>query len=448
MDYRGVGIVSPAIRKRYQWRHLVQLVVGCVLVRLGDSRKDVAKRLQSLGPLEIISLLDGSPSADVPPRAGAAWADADDQRVLAIAHEAIPLLAAGLAEHFRRAKAGNILTHDGSMSPWLRGAMQRLASLYVMFGKPVQADGAHTLVAMSARPIRAREWGLPVFDATQFRFHGIHLLDAATRLPTIECIELARQTSSELDLREQQAFEQLETACDLFGARGAEVYTALREFITRHPITSLAEQRRYLEGKTMQLAAHFLASCYEPVQPHHLVNGKLYRCAGCGVPLIHSTVVQHVSCPIRQCKSFESPVLKNIARTASVQESWIAKAHVLQYWCGPGQDEIALYDAATAEGSSKLDVELYPGRDLCDLSLDAHMVGIDVKSHANPFVLAGSFSRGLGGLERFERKIVAINDQAISRFPDYLEILRRECRRPDVEFMSVTALRKTLRARG
>ncbi len=164
--------------------------------------------------------------------------------------------------------------------------------------------------------------------------------------------------------------------------------------------------------------------------------------------MVHSTVDQHVSCPIRQCKSFESPVLKSMARTVAVRDALIAKAHVLQYWCGPGQDEVALYDLATADGAGKLDAELYPGRDLCDLSLDAQLVGIDVKSHANPFVLAGSLSRDLGGLERFEKKIVAINDQALSRFPDYLEILRRESRRPEVEFTSVAALRKKLRARG
>lgn len=444
VDYRNVGIISPALRKRYQWRHLVQLVVACVLVQMGHTRKSVAKRMQSLAPAELLALLAPDEVATQP----AAVADAvDTARALELAHEAVPLLAAGLADHFRRARAGQPLVHDGGMSPWLRAAMMRLASLYVLHGAKVQADGAHTLVARCALPLRQREWDLPVLDASEFRFHGVRLLDPASRLPTIECIDLARQTSSELDLKEQQAFAQLDSTCDLFGSRGNEVYSLLREFITRRPITTAAEQRRFLEAENLQLAAPFLASCYEPVRPHHLVKGGLYSCATCGAPMLASTVDAHVSCTMRQCKAFESPIERASARPVPVQDALVAKPHILVYWCGPGQDEIALYDTATAAPPG-LEAALYPGRDRCDLSLDADGIGIDVKSHANPFLLAASLNRSVGGLELYSTKVIAINDQAISRFPEYLEILRRECNRSDVEFKSVGALRRELRARA
>ena len=448
VDYRNVGIIAPALRKRYQWRHLVQLVVACVLVQLGQTRKSVSKRMQSLAPTELVALLEHASSENAsPPGPHAPSVTVDESRALELAHEAVPLLAAGLADHFRRARAGQPLVHDAAMSHWLRAAMLRLASLYVLYGRPVQADGAHTLVANSTLPLREREWDLPVFDTPGFRFHGVRLLDPGTRLPTIECIDLARQTASELDLKEQQAFAQLESACDLFGSRGSEVYSALREFITRHPISSAAEQRRFLEAGNLQLAAPFLASCYEQVQPHHRVKGGLFRCATCGAPLIESTIDAHVSCTVRQCKAFESPVPRELARAVTLQDALIVKAHILVYWCGPGQDEIALYDTATTEPSG-LDAALYPGRDRCDLSLDAEGTGIDVKSHANPFVLAASLNRSLGGLELYATKVIAINDQALSRFPDYLDILRRECNRHDVEFTSVSALRRDLRARA
>ncbi|BCL95557.1 hypothetical protein MAFF211491_00090 [Ralstonia solanacearum] len=354
-------------------------------------------------------------------------------------------MAAGLVEHFRRARAGQPLVHDMALSPKLQGAMSRLAGLHVLFGLQVQADGAHTLVAKCRYPLREREWGLPVFDAPNFRFHAIRLLDAETRLPTIECIDLARQIASELDLLEQQSFVQLNSACDQFASRGYEVYSALREFITRHPITTAAEQRRFLEGRNMQLAAPFLSSCYEPVQPHHLVRGVLLPCASCGAPMVNSVVEGHISCPVRQCKAFDSPVRYEHARQASIRESLIAKAQILVYWCGPGQDEIALYDAAIADPPA-LSATLYPARDKCDIGLDNDTVGIDVKSHANPFLLAETLNRGLGGLELFSKKYIAINDQALSRFPDYLEILRRECNRKDIEFISVGALRRKLKA--
>ncbi|WP_174984742.1 hypothetical protein [Burkholderia lata] len=443
-----MGIIAPALRKRYQWRHLVQLVVACVFVQLGQSRKSVAKRMQSLAPNELVALLEQATFDDAAsPAPGTPSMAVDESRALELAHDAIPLLAAGLVDHFRRARAGQPLVHDAAMSPWLRSAMLRLASLYVLYGRPVQADGAHTLVVNSTRPLREREWDLPVFDTPEFRFHGIRLLDTGTRLPTIECIDLASQTASELDLKEQQAFAQLESTCDLFGSRGDEVYSALREFIARHPITSAAEQRRFLEAGAFQLATPFLASCYEQIQPHHLVKGSLFRCATCGAPLIESTVDSHLSCAVRQCKAFESPVPRELARAVTPQEALVVKAHILVYWCGPGQDEIALYDTATSDPPG-LDAALYPGRDRCDLSLDAGTTGIDIKSHANPFVLANALNRGLGGLELYTKKVIAINDQSLSRFPDYLEILRRECNRRDVEYTSVSALRRDLRARA
>lgn len=445
VNYRNVGLVSPALRKRYQWRHLVQLVVACVLVQLGHSRKAVAKRFQSLAPGELIALLDQADMGAEPAVTDRTAQPADEGRALVLAHEAIPLLAAGLVDQYRRARAGQALVHDGAVSAWLRAAMSRLAGLYVLYGQPVQNDGTHTLVARCGQPLREREWGLPVFDSTEFRFHGIRLLDGASRLPTIECIDLARQIASELDLLEQQAFAQLNSTCDQFASRGNEVYSALREFITRHPITTAAEQRRFLESGNMQLAAPFLSSCYDAPLPHHLVRGALFRCVSCGAPMSASTVEGHVSCPVRQCKAFESPVQRASARSASTEDSLVAKAHIQVYWCGPGQDEIALYDAAIADPPA-LRAALYPGRDKCDISLDGDVVGVDVKSHANPFLLAETLNRGLGGLELFDKKYIAINDQALSRFPEYLEILRRECSRQDVEFTSVGALRRKLKA--
>lgn len=441
VNYRQIGLISPALRKRFHWHHLVQLVVGCVLIQLGQSRKTVTQQFQTLTPAEIVALL-GQDIAEIGlPQANPGLMS----QSLTLAHEAIPLLAAGLINHFRRAKAGNPLAHNGEVSPWLRGAMFRLASLYVMFGQPVQADGAHTLVAKCSQTLCEREWGLAIFDSPEFRFHGIRLLDAGTRLPTIECIDLARQIASELDLLEQQAFAQLNSACDQFASRGNEVYSVLREFITRHPITTAVEQRKLLEAHNMQLAAPFLASCYEAVQPQHLVKGTLTRCAKCGAPMVASVVNSHVSCPVRQCKAFDAPVHHASARQIAVKESFVAKAHVLVYWCGPGIDEIELFDTATADPPG-LNATLYPVRDKCDISLDNDAVGIDVKSHANPFLLAEILNRSLGGLELFAKKYVAINDQALSRFPDYLDILRRECGRRDVEFLSVSALRKKLKA--
>jgi hypothetical protein len=401
--------------------------------------------MQSLAPGEVIALLESDAGFEDIAEGGEEVLG-DPSRGLDLAHEAVQHLAAGIVEQFERARAGHPLVHDIGVSPWLRSAMFRLAALHVMHGRQAKFDGAHTVVAMSCEPLRQQEWGLPVFDSSDFRFHGVRLLDPGSRLPTLECVDLAQRVSSELDLREQQAFAQLTSVSDLFSGRRDEVYTALRSFVIRHPTTTAAEQRRYLAAQNLQLAAPFLATCYETPQPHHLVQGALLSCATCGVPMKTSNVIDHVGCVIRQCKSFDVAVPRSRVRPLDLSDALVAKPHILVYWCGPGLDEIALFDYATSE-PLRLDALLFPKCDACDISLDADTTGIDVKSHANPFLLAEILNHDLGSLERYDGKIIAINDQAVSRFPDYLEILRREFSRPDVKILSVSGLRRELRAR-
>ncbi|MEC3768776.1 restriction endonuclease-related protein [Cupriavidus sp. SS-3] len=403
--------------------------------------------MQSLDPSELIALLAAKGGSTLADLGEPGLSTVDQERALALVHETVCLLAVGLVDHFQRARSGRLLVHDAELSPALLAAMSRMASLHVMFGMPVRSDGAHTIVAQCRHALRARDWGIPVFDAPGCRFHGIRLLDALTCLPTIECMDLARQAGSEIDLDEQQAFAQLHSVCDQFGTRGSDVYSTLREFITRHPISSAAEIRRFLSTRSLQLAAPFLAACYESVQPHHLVKGVVLRCATCGAPTGNSVVEGHVCCTVRQCSAFDVPVPFQSVRQVPIQDALIAKPHILVYWCGPGQDEIALYDTAAANPPG-LVATLYPARDKCDVSLDNNAIGIDVKSHANPFLLADTLNRSVGGLDLFPKKIIAINDQALSRFPGYLEILRRECNRTDIEFVAVSALRRKLRTRS
>lgn len=440
VNYRSIGLVSPAVRKRYQWRHLVQLTVGCILVQVGHPRSAVAKRFQALGSDEVLSLLDANEPMAQPVTP---TPQIDPQWVERAAHEFVLMLAAGLVAQFKLAHAGQPLAHGPGLTPWLVGAMRRLAGLHVSFGQPVQHDGAHTLIAQARRPLRSVDWGLAIFDGPSFRFNGVRLLDSVTSMPTLDCIDIAQQIVSELDMKEQQAFDDLNAVCDQFGSRADEVYSALREYIVRHPVTHAGEFRRYLEARSMQLAMPFLASSYAPVQPHHLVRGTFHRCPSCATPMSECSIKGHVACAMRQCKSFDAPVPATGVQLATTPETLVAKPHILMYWCGPGLDEVSLYD--TAIGAS-IPAVLYPARDKCDLSTDGDRVGIDVKSHANPFVLATTLNRSIGGLELFSKKIIAVNDQAISRFPDYLDIARRECERSDVEITSVSALRRKLRA--
>lgn len=355
--------------------------------------------------------------------------------------EAIKLLAAGLVDAFRQARAGQAPVHGPAMSKWFRGALSHFAALYLSSGLPVRHDGLHGLISQCRRPLRELDWGLPALDSPDFAFHGLRLLDPMSRVPTLECVELARHVSSDLDIREQMAFAQLKSTCDQFALRGDEVYTALREFVVRHPVTDPVEIKGFLEERNLQLASAFLSSCYEPVQPHHLVQGSLLCCRNCRMPMALSTLAGHVACVVRQCKAYDVPV--PMQRRPWAAETVIAKPHILMYWCAPGIDEIELYDAARRQKIS--DIQLYPERDTVDLAIDGTQIGVDVKSHASPLLLARALSDDKIGLNLFSKKIVAINDQSIARFSGYLDVLRRECSRTDIEFMSVSAVRRLLR---
>lgn len=448
IDYRTHGLISPANGKRYEWRHLVQLVVGCAFVQSGVPRKALALKLQTMSVVEMLDLLQGGMAAWAAAGVGrpAVKAESQEDRDRTIwarerLHETVRLLAAGLVDGFRQARAGKAPVHDPELSKWFRGALSRLAALYLSFGLPVQHDGVHGLIAQCRRPLRALDWGLPALDWPEFQFHGLRLLDPLSRVPTLDCVELARHVSSDLDIREQMAFAQLKSTCDQFASRGNDVYAAVREFVVRHPVTQPAEIKKFLEERNMQLASAFLSSCYEPVLAHHIVQGSLMCCTNCRMPMAASTLEGHAACVARQCKAYDVPVM--IQRRTWSPDTVVAKPHILMYWCAPGIDEIALYDAARSHKLS--DVVLYPGRDVVDLAVEGTAIGIDVKSHASPLLLAQALSSGTSGLDLFTKKIIAVNDQSIARFDGYLDVLRRECERSDIEFMSVSVLRRQLR---
>jgi hypothetical protein len=268
------------------------------------------------------------------------------------------------------------------------------------------------------------------------------LIDPDRRIPTLDCAELARQSSSELDLREQLAFDALRSASEQLVGRQDEAYSTLRLWITEHPVTTVAEMRSFERENGLQMAASFLSRCYEPVSPRHLINGELHLCSTCGVPMRRSQGAPRLfSCTIHQCPKFDVP-MDSVGRDVS-PETLIACAHILLYWVGPGLDESAVYRRALKLG---LLPRAYPGRDACDISLEGDTVGVDVKSYSNPYVLADKLNKSsLGGLALYSTRIVAINNQVLTRFHGYLDVLRqRYSGSLPVRFMSVRELMKSL----
>lgn len=438
MDYRSQRIISPAKGKSFTWLHLVQFCAARYLVELGWKREEVAAWIRGQDGENLLETIERTarPSTG---RAG----KSQNQAIGMVrdryqqASLVVRLLAAGIVGQYQSVRRGIPVVQDNSLDPMLSRAMMGLASLYLLEGREDVAGSVHDLLKRCAMPLHDVTWGLDVFGSAEFPYHALRLIDPDARLPTLDCIELASQTRSELDLREQLAFEALRSASDQFATRTAEVYSLLRAYVVEHPITSLDELQTFERENDLQPAHAFLLSCYEPVLPHHLAFDQLYACSRCGTPMVHARLAKHVACRIPQCEAFDRPVaVTPIKRPHDLVR--IAKAHILSYWVAPGIDELAIFRKAQASG---LHPVIYPDRDACDIALDGGNTGIDVKSNASPFLLAETLTRSLHGLEYYDVRIVAINDQCAARVPGYLDLLRREYRgKSKVEFMSVSAL--------
>ncbi|WP_423395554.1 hypothetical protein [Burkholderia sp. LMG 21824] len=433
-SYRSYRILSPADGKKFGWHHLVQLIAARFLVSLGWKRGEVGTYLQRYSAeflalhLETIDdVLRTSEASDL-------VIEKIDFENAAVATQ---LLAAGIVQQYQSIRDGAVLVHDATMSPLLSQAMLLLASFYVSAGKEDTVGSVHALLDRCRHPLSADAWQLEVYSNPAFPYHGIRLLDPDRRIPTLDCAELARQSYSELDLREKLAFDALRAISEQFVGRQEAAYSELRRSVTEHPVTTTQELQKFTRTLNLQLAGPFLSSCYELVQPHHLVGGKMYLCECCGVPMRRSSAISTlVACPTPQCKQFDKP-LENLSYVWT-SDTVVAKSHILMYWIGPGIDECTLYRKANVH---QLGPRMYPALDACDLSLQDDSVGIDVKSYSSPFILADKLNKGNLGLAPFNRRIVAINDQAISRFRGYLDIVRaRYSGSLTLEFMSVGQL--------
>lgn len=444
IDYRSERIISAADGKKFQWRHLVQLIAARHLAYRGWKRQAIAIFIASHSTqflLDHLERLHEDTPLEISPSDGmGATGHADD--FLEDASIAVQLLARGLVEQYKSARQGTPLVHDASLNASLSQAMLSLASLHLRNGTEDITGSVHQLVARCRLPLASRHWGLAIFDDENFPYREMRLLDEDRRLPTLDCVELARQTHSELDLREQMAFEALRSISEQFIGKAEKAYSDLRLWVAEHPVTTSQGMRAFERDKGLQLAASFLVSCYEAVQPHHLVDGKLYTCPGCRSPLRRARVDRaKLACTLPQCAAFEKPVDTLEHRWGS--DTLVALPHILVYWVGPAIDECLVYRTAVEEGHEP---RIYPGRDACDVSLDGNTTGIDIKSYASPFLLATRLTKSIQGLAIFQKRIVAVNDQAISRFQGYLDILRREYRGPQViQFISVSQLLKTLK---
>lgn len=418
--YRGHRILSAPDGKTFVWRHLVEFCAARVLVSHGWTRKQLSEWMPHQSSEALLDAIR------VPTDPVGADELVAHRRIREQAEIAFRLLALGIVDLFRQVRDGQVVVHGPTLPASLKTALFRLSELCISIGEEDRFGSTHDLVRLCTTPVGSSVWPLPVFREPDFAYAGVRLIDPDSRLPTLDAIELSRTTLSELDLREQMAFGDLRATAERFVGAGPVSYSALRRFIAEHPITTLEQIKDFERENGLQLADPFIQSCYEPVQPHHLVGETLCRCEKCESPMRPGHVSGTAACALPQCLAFEKMVEPAKAAVRRTPTTRIARPHILMYWIAPAIDELAI-----ARKAAKLGIEhaVYPMFDACDVSLEAgNLVGIDVKSYASPFVLAHALNRGIGGLSLYSKKIIAINDRSLARFPRYLDILQREYR--------------------
>ncbi len=82
--------------------------------------------------------------------------------------------------------------------------------------------------------------------------------------------------------------------------------------------------------------------------------------------------------------------------------------------------QIAIFDTAR---QNKLNAELYPESDLCNVAINERAIGIDAKSYTSPVTLALRLNRSIGGLIHYRRRILAMSDRLIEDNPSYISTL-------------------------
>jgi len=348
-----------------------------------------------------------------------------------LAEETVILLAQGILRQYDRTLSDEIVRQDDTISPEMHAAMCRLGSLYIREGKEDRGACVHDVLDRARRSLETSDWGLNIFQDPSFRFRQAVLIDSVFKVPTPDCSTIANITGTfgEDNLLESRFHTRLRETAERCGNQRDRAYTAIRELLARRSLITEGEFVDWLvKNRFTPLQQAILDEFYQPVPELWFIRGCAHRCAHCGTlmrPHADKDRFPDGCCPIRQCNGKHTALVAD--RLDPMLRLYIAKAQILTYWTGPAIDELTIYEAALKRG---LQVELYPERDLCDVSINGRAIGIDAKSYSSPVSLALRLNRNIGGLINYRRRIIAIGEELIDLHPNYLASFCRETHKP------------------
>lgn len=343
------------------------------------------------------------------------------------ARAALMLLAQGLLKLYdKTARRGFVIRQGEDVPDEFQSAQCLLARLYVEEGHNDRAADLHGLMDRCRLRLCNPEWGLAAFASPSFDAHNVRLVDPQLRVPTTDCVEIARLPGGfgEDQVFENVLFSLLRSITQEYRARADEAYTALRTLVAQHSLITERALHEYLDEHDLLAARdRIVRNFYHDVPRYWLIDGLAHRCAHCATlmrPHHDRKRYPHGYCPIEQCFATHQPAVSERLDPQKTRLR-VAEPRVLRYWTAAAIDELTIYKHAKAYG---LTAALYPQSDSADVGIDAMAIGIDAKAYQSPALLARALNRGIGRLEVFVRRIVAVNDLCARDVPHYMEKLR------------------------
>jgi hypothetical protein len=358
----------------------------------------------------------------------------------AFARDTLHLLAKGILKQYELVTLGVIVGHTDdrrtgieNMPVALWQASARLGRLYFEEGREDQAASFHALLDHCTKPLRDwaphAVWSLPeAADAV--------LIDADYRVPSEDCGGIAQQApgGNLEDIIENRLHDELTQRLGKLGNDADIAYTAIREFIGRHPLATRAELNGlFAQPELNNAAVEFMQRLYTPVHADFATQGQVHRCHFC-----RALVSRDNRCTLQGCRH-DHPHTK-LAESVPLEEARVAPPEVLKYWVDPAREELRLYDELRKVG---IGADLYPHTDRCDVAIGEE-IGVDVKDYRNPVRLAWKLNQGIGGLLHYPRSILAVADRR-AQHGDYIERLREQLSSESQQRLELRSVSDTIR---
>jgi hypothetical protein len=305
------------------------------------------------------------------------------------------------------------------LTPEDRRTMALVSRARLSLGLSDTTSEVHNLLALCKTPLG--DW-LTLPEVLEAGLAPVRLIDPELLMPTLEAEGLAEDVAGLASLVEEQLFGDFrEALAKLAPSQGDAVYTAVREFVVRHPVVRIKELELLLEDVPSAVANRVRTGFYEPLAARLDGSDGVSLCGRCG-NLAKAHAGGGWLCATAACVQHggTTPRFEN----AASGEHFRLNRGLRQYWLEPGLDEVLLHDALRSKG---LAPRLYPHRDRVDIDFAAGgqgAVGIDLKAYASPELLGRRLKKRPGGLAQYAHRWLVVPNWLAGGTPGYMERLR------------------------